>query len=230
MNEHVEDAGERDDTTHGRVSEKSGVFQKRGSGRETDNPVIIERLSAHLHILDTIVHRKGSDSERGFNREKTKEIQALDDAIYLQCIDRNCSGNVFANKEGMERAFGLPLKIVCGSFGIVTASGKIWWEWGGETSNTVRDFARSRGGDDCHFWLQSDDGKVYDIIQAYVTNLVVPVHAKHLDLSRFGSGCVVDGWSPTELQSIGLVYRPADQDAQKIIVEFARRNLSGRSF
>jgi hypothetical protein len=78
---------------------------------------------------------------------------------------------------------------------------------------------------DCHFWLEDDAGRVYDIVPKYITNIVAPVHGALLDTSHLLCGAVVNGLDKARLRTMGFVYLPAADDVQKEILEHRLNRL-----
>jgi len=142
---------------------------------------------------------------------------------YLVCIDDNCSGNAIMNKSTFESLSGSQVHVVCGSFGVVKDNGDIWWEWGtGRENSPEQEFLVSSCDStkqNCHFWLENDNGDVFDIVPTYITNIVVPVHTARVDLSQLVCQAVVTGQSKATLRGYGLVYVPAEKSVQHNILK-----------
>ena len=154
----------------------------------------------------------------------------LSDVRLLQAVDCNCSGNVFANLPALRDLFGVELHVECGSFGLVKPDGSTWVEWG-VNAHTTEQYLRNdvAPGKNCHFWLRDAEGRVFDVLQRYVIDVVAPAHGVRLDLSRFCGEQIVNGWSRDALRDeANMVYEPASPGVQASIIGSVENTLSMR--
>jgi hypothetical protein len=192
--------------------------------------VILEFKGRDGKTVDARIHVFGPKGMGGASMLKPKKLLPSD--VYLVCIENNCSGNCVMNRESFQKLACTSLRVVCGSFGVVIRRGgdeRVWWEWGGpEGSRGAKDFITSairEDQQDCHFWLEDDAGRVYDIVPKYITNIVAPVHGALLDTSHLLCGAVVNGLDKARLRTMGFVYLPAADDVQKEILEHRLNRL-----
>jgi hypothetical protein len=137
-----------------------------------------------------------------------------------QVVDRNCSGNAYANKGPLQHAFETELHLACGGFGMIREDGTVWDEWGVD-AQTVDEYKNNNfpRGKSCHFWLEDGEGRVFDVLQSYCIDVVAPAQGVKLDTSHFLMDCIVNGFTQDELRRAKLVYRPAAPDVQRKIIE-----------
>ena len=157
-------------------------------------------------------------------------VSFMSDVRLLQAVDCNCSGNVFANLSALQDLFGVELHVECGSFGLVKSDGTTWVEWG-VNARTTEQYLRNNvaPGKNCHFWLQDAEGRVFDVLQRYVIDVVAPAHGVCLDLSRFCGQQIVDGWTRDALRDeANLVYEPASPDVQASIIASVEKTMYKR--
>jgi hypothetical protein len=156
-------------------------------------------------------------------------METVKRVISFRSIDRNCGGNVKMNKDSFEKVCGKRMHTVCGSFGIRDPKTKdVWWEWGtGDIDSSAKDllFCKFTGMKNCHFWLEDDDGNVYDIIQPYITNTVAPIHHIPLCLDSYVCRCIIMGKSKEELEQRGILYLPARPKVQKRVIRHTEERL-----
>jgi hypothetical protein len=148
--------------------------------------------------------------------------------LTLRYVERNCFFNALQNLDAMEKLSGEQLCIVAGSLGLC-APLPCWFEWGGTGSTphaTVAQFAKCpvTGLPDVHFWLESQNGKVFDVLDMYLTEKVAPFHHKTVDTGGLMHGVLVQGTS-AELEERGLRYIPATPLVQTCLINLRlRRN------
>lgn len=146
--------------------------------------------------------------------------------VTLKYVERNCFFNAVQNLRDMEKVAGTELALVAGSLGLCSPS-PCWYEWGGDgptPHQTVARFVKCpiTGMQDAHFWLESRDGIVYDVLDAYLMEVVAPFHGKKVDTSGFAHGVLVRG-SKEELEKIGLKYVPATELVQTCLINVRMR-------
>ena len=162
---------------------------------------------------------------RFYSRDRTmkKEHSAKKKTVtYLQYIERNCFGNCIQNMEPLVSLAGCELFPTAGSLGLCSPS-PTWYEWGGDKDvphTTVRQFNACpvTGLPDVHFWFESEDGKIWDVLDLYLLHTVAPVHKKNIDRSGLVHGCFITGKSKAELESIGLKYVKTTPLIEEILV------------
>jgi hypothetical protein len=142
--------------------------------------------------------------------------------VYLQYIERNCFGNCIKNMEPFETLAGCELTVVAGSLGLCSPP-PTWYEWGGDGDvphATVKQFRSCpvTGLPDVHFWFESADEKIWDVLDLYLVNIVAPVRGKVIDRSGLVHGCLVAGKSRAELELIGLKYVRTSPLIEEILV------------
>jgi hypothetical protein len=142
---------------------------------------------------------------------------------HLLYLERNCFSNCVKNMMVLETLAGCELELMAGSFGLCMPS-PIWYEWGGSEEklfHTVKEFRACEvtGLPSVHFWLESEDGKIWDVLDPYILEIVAPTHRKTIDTRDFVHGCLIAGKTREELVSRGLQYVPAPPLVQEILVK-----------
>ena len=142
---------------------------------------------------------------------------------YLRYIERNCFSNCIMNIEPLESLAGCALTATAGSLGLCSPT-PTWYEWGGYGDvphTTVKQFSSCpvTGLPDVHFWFESEDGKIWDVLDLYLIHTVAPVHKKTIDCSGLVHGCFIAGKTRVELESIGLKYISTTPLIEHILIE-----------
>jgi len=177
---------------------------------------LAERSDLRMYVADEVVPTLIRDA----GTEKFPSV------LELQVMDSNCSANAYANKKPLEEVFGTKLTVVCGSFGVVKRDTSVAWLWGGDDFHDADDYLHSSIiGKNVHFWLETDDGLVVDTVQKYVVDTVRRVHEVEIDMSNMYAECLIPGMTKDELRAAGLVYRPADPEVQKKIIDVTSTRL-----
>lgn len=135
-------------------------------------------------------------------------------------IERNCYSNCVMNKEELEKLAERPLTIVGGSLGLCSPS-PTWFEWGGNGDiphKTVVQFCDCivPGTHDMHFWLESEDEYVWDVLDPYLVD-VATIHKKRIDTTTFLNDHLICGESKAVLQTRGLLYISAQPLVQQVM-------------
>lgn len=146
---------------------------------------------------------------------------------HLVSIERNCFSNCLMNLKTFQSMAQTSLEITAGSLGLSIPQ-PTWFEWGGSGAvphTLVHQFTRCPHTHlpDVHFWLESPDGRIYDVLDAYLLHTVAPTFRKRIDATGFPHGCVISGLCREELASRGLVYIPASPLVQETL---RRKHLS----
>jgi hypothetical protein len=153
----------------------------------------------------------------------TKRLGPRNSKHTLVYIERNCFSNCIMNMEDVQLLAGQPLEIVGGSLGLCVPE-PVYYEWGGNCSRpnqTVKEFARCplTGMRDIHYWFQTVDGLVWDVLDPYL-DFVAHVHGKHiLNRQELVHGHLIAGKSREQLEKeFGLMYLPASTLVQEVMV------------
>lgn len=177
----------------GRMDDVKITFYDRPQRHKTDKPLEVRKSVGPMHA--------------------TRE---------LRYIERNCFSNVTMNLYVLEEIAGATLQVMCGSLG-VNDPAPAWYEWGGTMSSdapcsTVIEFVERQSGKiNAHFWLEDDNENVWDVLDVYLLDVVVPFHRKRIDTSAFVHGHLIPGMSRTELKKRGLEYVPASSLVQEVL-------------
>ena len=147
---------------------------------------------------------------------------------FMISVERNCFGNCVTNQGYLETMAGVPLHLVAGSLGLCNPA-PTWYEWGGmgETVyTTAAQFAACplTGLPSVHFWLETEDGEVWDVLDRYLIRVVAKTWSKKIDTSDFALKRIVTGKSREVLKARGLEYVPAAPRIQKTLINNARAN------
>ncbi len=115
----------------------------------------------------------------------------------------------------------LDLRIVVGSLGI-GVNKKVFYEYGSVDWKSTDQFKAIRDTYgrqlwDAHFWLESYDGHVYDIVTPNIKQVAM---LRGLDM-RFKTDTIIEGRSKKRLSKQGLHYIPAPIEVQQEILEIA---------
>ena len=164
------------------------------------------------------------------NTLKKQFLAKTKDFTHLLYMERNCFSNCVKNMAALESLAGCTLELMAGSFGLCQPS-PTWYEWGGQYDTvftTVHQFSKCQftGLPSVHFWFETTDGSIWDVLDLYVIETVAPVHCKSLDRSSFLHGCLIPGRSRKELKACGLAYVPASPLVQDILVRKHADNIS----
>ena len=184
--------------------------------------VIVDYMKRDGTHCDTRLH-VDAPSGLGGSSLLPRKNSLSKNAVRLVSIENNCSGNVFMNKKAFERLAGKPLRVACGSFGVIKDRGEIWWEWGtGQEDSPVDEFLHCKvqpGKQNAHFWLEDPvSGCVYDVLPKYVLDVVLPFHNVHADLDGMICGVVISE-TRESLMKRGFVYLPLDERKQREIID-----------
>ena len=151
-------------------------------------------------------------------RDFIKTAGKKDAAISFLSIERNCYGNCVMNYKEMMDLARKPLKIVAGSLGLCNPE-PVWFEFGGHKSEPhtkVHQFT-NKSENDVHFWLEDEDGNVWDVMDLYMLDVVAPFRKKKITTTDFLEGVVINGISKETLKECGLAYIAADEHVSEIL-------------
>ena len=199
----------------------------------TSFSVYFKTIAQMLHVIVDFMKRDGTpcdtrlyvDAPSGLGGSSLlpRKKALNENAIRLISIENNCTGNAFMNQKAFQRLAGKPLRVVCGSFGVIKDGGKIWWEWGTGQDSPIDEFLHCKvepGKQNAHFWLEDPvSGCVYDVLPKYVLDVVLPIHKVQADLEGLICGVVISGETMESLMKRGLVYLPLNERKQKEIIE-----------
>lgn len=162
--------------------------------------------------------------------ELKKRVGKAEAPLIFKCIERNCFGNCLMNLKNMNALAGKSLKIVAGSLGLCDPP-PVWFEFGGtgsETHTVVHQFTNPTTTD-VHFWLEDEDGNVWDVVDEYLHATVAPFHRKRIDTSEFLEGSLINGISKERLKERGLAYIAADPSVSSMLVAIHLRKSAVRT-
>lgn len=154
--------------------------------------------------------------------------------IGLKSISRNCFSNSLMNLTAFEQLAGEPVSLVAGSLGLCLPP-PTWFEWGGERDvphTAVHQFRKCpvTGLPDVHFWVQTERGTIWDIVDDYTVDIVAPTHGKTITTTGLlCGGRLIAGESVEALRARGLEYVPASDVVQHVLVNKHAQNVSIRS-
>ena len=166
------------------------------------------------------------------NCQLTKKFPSKKKTLtHLVYIERNCFSNCVKNMCAMEALAGCELELIAGSVGLCSLPGEIWYEWGGfknQPHTTVQQFRRCEftGLPDVHFWFETPDGKIYDVVDRYLLETVAPLYKKTVECTSFVHGYVILGHTRAALETCGLTYVPASPLVQEILVKHHAANIA----
>lgn len=167
-----------------------------------------------------------------FKRRNLHLVKCVGDTTsvnILTYIERNCYSNCLVNCPVMQKIANCPLKIVCGSLGLCDPP-PVWFEWGGFADTphqTVKQFNKCpfTGLPDVHYWLENEGGKVWDVLDIYLTDTVAPFQKKCIASNVLPAGHLIPGMTYDELKGVGLMYVPAEPLVQEVMMNISETKV-----
>jgi hypothetical protein len=189
--------------------------------KETQRDIIVRFVTRTGETQDMKLF---SRSVIGLGNASPITPKSLNNPIIFTFVENNCGANVFMNKEQFEVFSEESLEVVVGALGLCKGDGPAWFEWG--HGPNVHDLTAESmitcpitGDKNCHFWLEDSQGRVFDVIQPYIQNIVAKFHKKTIETDALFCNTLILAKNKGELEDAGLLYIPAKVEEQKKVVK-----------